>query len=357
LITTGGITGNGEVRPAIRIPRSILATTTISFNRNGQTGGTVPVDITRNIGGTWGPNITVNANFVRPGYTLQGFYNHATAGTRAFNANGQVETNPPAITATTTTLWARWTANSGTVTFNGNGHTGGNLPANHTRSTGQAWLGTVTTSVVRAGHTLQGFYTAQTGGTRIYSADGQRLLNAPTVLKATPNATTTLWARWTANSGTVSFNINGGSGTVPASFTRTTGQAWPASITVATDIDLLGHIFIGFGIGQTDGQLVFNSIGQRVASPPALVMPAGGLTLYAQWVPIGGAGTMGLAETVSEAHQLRLTRTDFPNETTWQRFNVALRQAEWALWNLHNLTSGQVAAIAGELRTSMDARS
>jgi len=181
--------------------------------------------------------------------------------------------------------------------------------------------------------------------------------NTPWNFATNVTAPLTLRAIWTANTGPVNFSLNGGTGTPPAQFTATTGGTWPSNITVPTDIARIAHILIGFGTAPSEGQMVFNSIGQRVADPPTLIMLEGGITLYAMWVPIGGDGTMGLAETVSEAHQLRLTRSNFPNETTWQRFNVALRQAEWALWNLHNLTSGQVAAMAGELRTAMDARS
>ena len=337
------------VRPAIRLPRSVIqsaAVVNVTFNGNSHTHGNPPATITPAPGGAYPASISVPAAFARTGHTLQGFYTTQTGGTRVFNANGSRATGAPNVPAGGTTLWARWAVLNRTVTFDLNGGTLTPAPSNQSI---QDTLGRVTNpgNPTRAGYTFTRWENAAVPGTAF----------AWTTQPVTGNIT--IRAIWTANTGTVSFSLNGGSGTLPSSFTATTGtgNTWPASITVATDIDLLGHIFIGFGIGQTDGQLVFNSIGQRVASPPALVMPAGGLTLYAQWVPIGGAGSMGLAETVSEAHQLRLTRCNFPNETTWQRFNVALRQAEWALWNLHNLTSGQVAAIAGELRTSMDARS
>ena len=166
----------------------------------------------------------------------------------------------------------------------------------------------------------------------------------------------TLVAQWTARTGNVSFSLNGGTGTPPASFTATTGGTWPASITVPANIARIGHILLGFYTAPTDGERVFNRYGGLDPDPPAIVMPAGGLTLYAMWVPIGGAGGgFGLAELVAEAHSRNFTLANFGNnEVYWVEFNVALRNAETARHYLHTLNPGQVASIAYTLRVTME---
>jgi uncharacterized repeat protein (TIGR02543 family) len=140
------------------------------------------------------------------GYTFVGWYGDAGL-TSAF-----VFTTP--ITAGIT-LYAKWTANSYTVSFNSNG---GN--AVNSQSVAYNSVAIVPVSPSRPGYTFAGWYGAA-GLTSVFA------------FTTAITADTTLYAKWTVNSYTVSFNSNGGSvvssqnvaynntATTPAAPTRT----------------------------------------------------------------------------------------------------------------------------------------
>ncbi len=113
-------------------------------------------------------------------------------------------------------------ANKYTVTFNANGGSGGQA-GTKTATYGSAMPGISTTKPTRTGYAFGGWYdtSAASGGTRYYTEAGA---SARTWNK-TSNAT--LYARWTANRYTVSFNANGGSGGQNAQVTATYGSAMP----------------------------------------------------------------------------------------------------------------------------------
>jgi uncharacterized repeat protein (TIGR02543 family) len=112
----------------------------------------------------------------RTGHTFAGWFTARTGGTRI--------TSTTQITANTT-FFARWTLNRYTVTFDVNG--GSALSAaNRTRTRDHnATVGSLPTPT-RANHTLVGWFTTRTGGTRITTT--QRI-----------TANTTYFARWAAN--------------------------------------------------------------------------------------------------------------------------------------------------------------
>ena len=152
-----------------------------SYEFNEQEGSHVP-------GGTFkaGGNIQTPPSPVRPGYTFVGW--SATLG-------GPSITFPysPGVTQDIT-MYAKWSANSYTVTFNS---LGGSAVSEQSFTTG----GTVAepTPPTRAGYTFEG-WSATNGGSAIS-------------FPYTPSATQeiTLYALWSANSHTVTFNSKGGS--------------------------------------------------------------------------------------------------------------------------------------------------
>lgn len=114
------------------------------------------------------------------------------------------------------TITNTWTANKYTVTFNKNNSdpdsTEGTSSVTATYDSAMPAI----TKPTRTGYTFQGYYdtNAATGGTQYYTASGA---SARTWNKA---GNTTLYARWTANSGEIQFDPNGGEGYMePQSYT------------------------------------------------------------------------------------------------------------------------------------------
>ena len=141
----------------------------------------------------------------RSGYTFDGWYTAASDGTK-------VVPTSHLVWATDKTLYAHWTIISYTVTFDvsgGNAWTSTTCPTSSytfnssssacskTVNSGSTY-GTLPTPT-RTGYTFNGWYTAASGGTKIESTS---------TVSITSN--TTLYAHWTANSYTVTYNVNGG---------------------------------------------------------------------------------------------------------------------------------------------------
>ena len=117
----------------------------------------------------------------RTGYTFSGWFTAATGGS-AVNANTVFQQN--------TTVYAQWAVNTYTITFNVNGNGGTVSPA--TAATGADGKLASLPTPVRAGFTFNGWYTAASGGTAV---------NTNTVF----TRNTTIYARWTASTYTVTF--------------------------------------------------------------------------------------------------------------------------------------------------------
>ena len=233
-----------------------------------------------NAGATYSANanVTLYAQYANPsigslptptrsGYAFDGWYTAATGGTKI--------TDSTKVTANTT-LYAHWKANAYTVSYNVNGGTGSiasqtkthgtNLTLTTTKPTGKSFTvtynangGTVSTSSKTVSQTFTSWNTAANGSGTTYNAGATYSANANVTLYAqyanpsigslpTPTrsgyafdgwytaatggtkitdstkvtANTTLYAHWKANAYTVSYNVNGGTGSI-ASQTKTHG--------------------------------------------------------------------------------------------------------------------------------------
>ena len=134
----------------------------------------------------------------RAGYTFDGWY---TAATRRSSDLSDMYAD---ITADQT-LYAHWSPASYTVTFNANGGSVGTTSKSVTYGSTYGDLPTPT----RTGYTFDSWYTAASGGSKISSG---------TTVSIT--AAQTLYAHWSANAYTITFNANGGSvGTTSKSVT------------------------------------------------------------------------------------------------------------------------------------------
>jgi uncharacterized repeat protein (TIGR02543 family) len=209
-------------------------TNTITFDANGGTCTTKTVEIL--YGEVYGELPTAT----REGYTFDGWFT---------SKGGAINVTSTSLTTGDTTLYAHWTANTYRLNFNPNG--GVCDTATKTLSYG-ATYGTLPTPT-REGYTFNGWYTALDGGTKVDST---------TTYSSTSDLT--LYAHWTVNTYTVTFNANGGACNV-------------------TSIEVnYGETFGNLPIPTMDGHVLegWYCNGSKVTASDIVT---GDVTLYAQW--------------------------------------------------------------------------
>ena len=156
-------------------------TCVVTYDANG---GTVsPSGKTVNYNGVYGTLATPT----RTGCTFDGWYTTASGGTAV--------TSDTTVTSTIDhTIYAHWAFIPYTVTFNANG---GSVSSSSKTVIYDSTYGTLITPT-RTGYTFNGWYTAASGGTKITAGT-----------KVTSAENHTLYAHWTANEYTVTYNANG----------------------------------------------------------------------------------------------------------------------------------------------------
>ncbi len=222
--------------------RTRIAQYTVTFNANGGTTPTASKIVT--YGSTYGTLPTPT----RSGYTFNGWYTAASGGTKI--------TSSSTISVTgNQTLYAQWTANEYTITFDANGGEGSyvltGVRAGHL-------YGDLLPLVSRVGYSFDGWYTSATGGTKVESTD---LISA---------CDHTIYAHWSANTYTVTFNPHGGT-TPTASKTVTYGSTYGTLPTPTRT----GYTFNGWYTTTISG-------GTKITSSTNVTLTEN-QTLYAHW--------------------------------------------------------------------------
>ena len=242
----------------------VTITYTVSFNANGGTGTMVDV--------TTGSLYTIpECSFTKSGYTFVGW---------ATTSDGDVVYTPgKKITLTTDlTLYAIWRINR-TISFNSNGGTG-TMDA-VTQADGINYT-IPECSFTKDGYTFIGW---------AISAEGDVVYTPGKKITLTTDLT--LYAKWEV-SRTISFNANGGTGTMDA-VTQADGTNYTIPECSFTKD---GYTFIGWAT-TSDGAVEYN--------PGVVTTLTGDLTLYAKWADTsenyvvlfnanGGTGTMAAVE-------------------------------------------------------------
>jgi len=170
---------------------------------------------------TYGVGATLPTDVTRTGYTFKGWYDNENLTGSPIAAIGDTETGNKEY-------WAKWEANTYTVTLNTNGGTinSGNVTG-YTYGVGA----TLPTDVTRTGYTFKGWY------------DNENLTGSPiAAIGDTETGNKEYWAKWEANTYTVTLNTNGGtinSGNV-------TGYTYGVGATLPTDVTRTGYTFKGW---------------------------------------------------------------------------------------------------------------
>lgn len=141
------------------------------------------------------------------------------------------------------TVYAEWEPKTITVTLNNNGGSGGTGSVNIVYGTATGSYPSISLPT-RTGYTFAGYYTAASGGTQYYNAQG----NSVRTFDITAN--TTWYAHWTANTYTFTTEVSpSGSGTATGGGTFTYGGAAPTlTATPAT-----GYQFTSWSFRTTGG--------------------------------------------------------------------------------------------------------
>ena len=228
----------------------------IVYNANGATGGAVPTAQTK----THGIDLTVSANtgsLVRTGYIFSGWNTQANGSGTDYPVGSSLTINA------STTLYAKWTADTYSVTYDDNGATGGTVPADQEKIHDVGLiLATNNGELIRTGYTFRGWNTQANGSGTDYAV-GSSL---------TTNANTTLYAKWTANTYTVAFEPYGGT-PAPTDMMVIYNQMYGSLPTV----ERTGYSFDGW---YTEA----NGTGARIESATT-VFATSNNTLYAKWTP------------------------------------------------------------------------
>jgi len=223
-----------------------------------------------------GETVAEPADPTRTGYTFDGWYSNS-----ALTAIWNFDTN---TVSSATTLYAKWTAHTYTVQYSANNGSGTMASVLHTYDVEKALTDNVFT---RTGYRFAGWATSASGS--VAYSDGESVKN----LTATDGATVTLYAKWSANTYTVKYNSNNGSGSMSSvSHTYDVEKALSANSFTRT-----GYTFEGWSESTggaatyTDKQSVKNLTTTHGAT----------VNLYAVWTAHtytieynanGGAGTM-----------------------------------------------------------------
>lgn len=201
---------------------------------------------------------------------FDGWFTATEGGTRVGGA-GDSYTPTEAIT-----LYAQWSYNV-TVNYNANGGSCDTSSASVNKGE------SVTLPIPSREHyTFNGWYTASSGGTLIGAAG----------TTCTPEANVTLYAQWTPNSYTVTYNANSGS-VSPSSATVAYGN----SVTLPTPTRS-NYTFNGWYTASSGGTLI--------GGAGASYSPEANITLYAQWTKDSGCVTGDTLITLADGTQKRI---------------------------------------------------
>ena len=211
---------------------------TLNFNANG--GSVSESSRTVNYGAAYGTLPTPT----RTGYTFAGWYTSVSGGSQVSAST--------TMGAGNTTAYAQWTPIKYTVSFNANG--GSVSESSRSVNYGAAY-GTLPTPT-RTGYTFAGWYTSASGGSQVSSSTTMGAGN------------TIVYAQWTVNYYTLSFNSNGGS-VSSASSSIAYGGAYGTLPTPTRT----GYTFTGWYTSASGGSQVSSST----------TMGAGNATIYAHW--------------------------------------------------------------------------
>ena len=216
------------------------SSSSVIYNANG--GSVSPSSKSVTYGGTYGTLPTPS----RTGYKFLGWFTSITGGT-------QVTPSTKVTTTETHTIYAHWQANTFTVTYDANG---GSVSPSSKNVTYGGTYGTLA-KPSKSGYDFAGWYTAASGGTKVTSST-----------KVTATSNHKIYAHWSDNTYTVTFDANGGS-VSPTSKTVTSAAPYGTLPTPTRN----GYTFTGWywHVGSNGGAIITSDTKVTATSDHTLV--------------------------------------------------------------------------------------
>ena len=213
---------------------------TISYDGNGQTSGSVPA-ISYHLKGSTVTVANNSGNLAKTGYTFDGWNTNPEGnGTNYIAGSGTVT-----MSNVDKTLYAKWTPNQYTVTLDNQGATTAGQ-ASVTATYNAAMPSIANNLPKKTGYTFNGYFTATSGGTKYYNADGT------SAKKWDKTAATTLYAQWSQITYTVKWVVDG-----QEQATETVAHGSKPTNAPAMDPNdpICGDKFVGWTSAPIEGQL------------------------------------------------------------------------------------------------------
>ena len=210
----------------------------VLYDGNGATGGSAPTDSQQ-----YGSSevVTVMGNLSQGGLSRSG--NVFVGWTINPNGTGVVYQAGTTLqlASTTITLYAKWSLIPYSVTYKPNGATGGSVPVDLSSYTiGQsAPVFGNTGNLVRPGYSFIGWGYNSTATDVLYQSGDSYTVGTSNI---------SFWARWTADTYTVTYDSNGATGSPSKASDSYTTASTPISLATAGSLAKVGHHFVGWGV-------------------------------------------------------------------------------------------------------------
>lgn len=255
-----------------------ITETTVTLNPNGGSFASTPTGWKQD-GDNYTKEVDGSVDLPTPtktGYKFDGWYDGTTEVSSSYTPSKNV------------TLTAQWTAKTTNITLNANTNNHGSGSNSSIKATYNQTLPSFTACTPATGYTLNGYFTAETGGTKVIDKDGKLVSDVSGYTSAdgkwaNESANLTLYAQYVASQYTVTFDANDGTGTMePQTFEHGVSQSLSANQFTREHYTFAGWNTVEDGSGQS-----VNDKGE--------VTVYANITLYAQWTAIKYTITLNAA--------------------------------------------------------------
>ena len=240
----------------------------VTYSYNNATGGASTASATFVTAGT----AIVLPTPTRTGYTFAGWFSDAALSASIGSAGAGYS---PVGTTLSLTAYAKWTAVPYNFTYDSNSADSGTAPTETAKQiTQNVTIKANTGSLIRVGYTFSGWNTNSDGTGTNYLSGSQFTVGSAHV---------TLFAKWSPNTYTVTYNVNGATGNAQRSLSNVTSDTYTTEDTALTLPGAGTLLRSGYTFGGWNTSAAGNGT-NRVAGDPYTTVSD--VTFYAKWNPV-----------------------------------------------------------------------